>query len=70
MENGGYDRMGKEEGPKSAGVTCTVDDCDNREVGRGRKELRVDYFLVSLYFLLGVSRFGVWTAGEQIDVSF
>lgn len=41
-------------------MTCIVDGCDNGEVGR-RKELRVGFFWfgLPLFFLPGVSRFGV-----------
>lgn len=49
----------KEEWPESGRMTCIVDGCDNWGVGREEGESAEGWrFSVSLYFLLGVSRFG------------
>lgn len=52
--------MRKGEGPKSGGVTCSVDGRDGMEGcgGKKRAEGCLFFFFVSLYFLPGVSRFG------------
>lgn len=57
-------------------MTCSVDGCDWVGIQRGgerKKELRVTiffFFLDSLYFLPGVSRFGCGLRAQRIDARF
>lgn len=60
----------KEERPKSAGVTCIVDGCDNGGVGREEKSWGLTFFFCLPLFSAGSQQVWVWTAGERIDVGF
>lgn len=57
-ENGMVWSQGRKKHQKSVRVTCIVDGCDNGRVEKDKKSWRLTFFFVSLYFLLGVSRFG------------
>lgn len=64
--------MRKGEGPKSGGVTCSVDGRDGMEGcgGKKRAEGCLFFFFCLPLFSARSQQVWVWTAAERIDVSF